>query len=103
MRFNSDSAFIGQLAEDTNMSGLSCGSPDTHSMLFNTFLATKLLDFNGQPEIRFTDIYGEGRVETEAKDIDDVIAAFTHSTLVHSHGTTVITDIQGILLFLRNN
>jgi len=97
MQFNSDGPFIGQLAEDINMSGLSYGSLDTRSMLFNTFLVTKLLDFNGQHEIRFTDIYGEGCVETEAKDIDEVIATFIHSTLVHSHGITIITDIQGIL------
>jgi len=96
MRFNSDGAFIGQLVEDINTSGPSYGSHDTRSMLFNYFLATKLLDFSGQHEIRFTDVHGEGRVEAEVKDIDEVIAAFTHSTLVHSHGTMVITDIQGI-------
>ncbi|KIJ29103.1 hypothetical protein M422DRAFT_269524 [Sphaerobolus stellatus SS14] len=75
------------------MPPLSYGAPDTRTMHNTTFFAAPFLDFTGRTEIHFTG--GDGVPRDHKGEIDDIIAAFTHSTLIDSSHTVIVTDIQG--------
>ncbi|KIJ46756.1 hypothetical protein M422DRAFT_249481 [Sphaerobolus stellatus SS14] len=97
IRYNTDGAFLGEVLQNNNDPPLpSFGSPDTRTMLYDTFLAAPFLDMKDNPEIRFTNRDGYGCRDDEHDDMDDVLAAFTHLALVDSDHTVIVTDIQGI-------
>ncbi|KIJ38229.1 hypothetical protein M422DRAFT_33372 [Sphaerobolus stellatus SS14] len=100
IHYNAEGAFIGELiVEDDTIPAPSYGAADTRTMPYNTFLATRLLDLTGRVEIRFTDLEGKlGRDVADQEEVDCIFAAFTHSVLVHSDHTMIVTDIQGIFL-----
>ncbi|KIJ49753.1 hypothetical protein M422DRAFT_246102 [Sphaerobolus stellatus SS14] len=99
IRYNASGAFFGQLdCEDPDIAP-SYGVPETRTMLYNSFLATPLIDMKGRSELRFTDKYGNyGRDPSEREEIDYILEAFTHGVLVDSDHTVIVTDIQGVFL-----
>jgi len=98
MRYNAAGAFLGTLVDNIHALTPSYGTPDTRLMLFNSFLTTPLLNLDGKTEQRFTDHNGLFGDDDEASltDMDLLIGAFTHFTLSSSHGTLIVTDVQGI-------
>ncbi|HEV7738598.1 MAG TPA: hypothetical protein VGO47_14655 [Chlamydiales bacterium] len=101
IRFNADGAFVGNIVNSTpNALESLYIVPDPKTMEYETFLATKLLDFTDRHEIRFTDNEGIGRLPEEHDTMDDALAAFTHSVLVDSDHTVIVTDIQGKQLYI---
>ncbi|KIJ31660.1 hypothetical protein M422DRAFT_266561 [Sphaerobolus stellatus SS14] len=97
LRYNAEGAFLGDVVfKDENPPVLSFSSPDTRTMLYDAFLAAPYLEIKPGDELRFTDKYGTPARDDKANEIDDMLAAFTHSSLVDSDHTVIITDIQGI-------
>ncbi|KIJ30747.1 hypothetical protein M422DRAFT_267688 [Sphaerobolus stellatus SS14] len=97
LRYNAEGAFLGDVVfKDENPPVLSFSSPDTRTMLYDAFLAAPYLEIKPGDELRFTDKYGTPARDDKANEIDDMLVAFTHSSLVDSDHTVIITDIQGI-------
>jgi len=94
MHYNAKGAFIGDVLVDVDADAPLYGNPNTRSMLYNSFLATPLLDITGRFEVRLTDHEGEP-CSGHDEDIDHIISAFTHSVIVNSNGTMIVTDVQG--------
>ncbi|KIJ35033.1 hypothetical protein M422DRAFT_262776 [Sphaerobolus stellatus SS14] len=97
--YNTSSAFFGQLdCKDPNIVP-SYGVPETHTMLYNSFLATPLIDMKGRSELCFTVKYGYyGHDPSEHEEIGYIFEAFTHGVLVDSDHMVIVTDIQGVFL-----
>jgi len=95
IHYNAEGAFLGEIIEPNDATSPAYGGPDTHLLLYNSFLALPLIDITGKFETRFTDKDGDEHTVTE--NIDDIFAAFTHAVIVHSNLTMIVTDIQGKL------
>ena len=94
IRYNVNGAFVSELVDkECEIPHPSNGSPETRSMLYKTFLTTLLLNMSSR-EVQFRGHNGAAREDQQ--DIDHVLAAFTHSVLVDSNHTVIVTDIQGV-------
>ncbi|KIJ53063.1 hypothetical protein M422DRAFT_243034 [Sphaerobolus stellatus SS14] len=104
IRYNANGAFVGEVvAGDDTFPLPSYGSPDTQTMLNDAFLAAPFLDLSSHQELHFTNNKGaECRYDDEIDTMDLVLAAFTHSCLVDSDYTVMVTDIQVFILKTAN-
>jgi hypothetical protein len=94
IRWNSQDAFLGSVdSVDIGMPPAE-GEEDNRALIFPDFLATPLLSTAGlYTERKFS---GSNEAGDSVDDIGRAIDAFAHHVLVDSHGSFLLTDLQGM-------
>jgi len=93
IRWNSQDAFLGSVDSADIGTPPAEGEEDNRALIFSDFLATPLLSTAGlYTERKFS---GSNEAGDSVDDIGRAIDAFAHHVLVDSHGSFLLTDLQG--------